>query len=143
MGRYKKPNKINIISSIVFLALAALVYVTVQFGPVYYRKWQAKAVIGKLANKIYSKRRVVGEEEEEIIEQAQARALKRLRRIGIKDTNIELEIEKNNDWVMVKAAYREVIHHPLIDKTTKLQFYPWVKVQLDQSLNDLVDESEI
>lgn len=130
---YKKPRRINIVSFLVVLLLAGAIYGAVQFGPVYYRKWQAKSVVGQCANKVFSKRRVPGEGETAVLEQARAVAMKRLRQLGIKDPDLSLTIDKTDKWVLVKGDYYEVIKHPLINKQTRLHFRPWVRVVEQES----------
>lgn len=56
MGRYQAPRKLNFISIIVGIALLGGIYSAVRFGPVYYRKWQAKSVLSEAAAKAHAQR---------------------------------------------------------------------------------------
>lgn len=132
MGRYKKPRSLNWVSLLVLLVLAGVMYGAVQFGPVYYRKWQARAIIGKLANKIYAKRGLGADQRAEYVAENEAMALKRLRRIGVTDPDMAIEIEIGDRWVMTKTEYVEKIRHPLVGKTTRLTFRPWARVEFKE-----------
>ena len=126
MGRYKSPRKLNFISGIVLLALLAGVYSVVRFGPVYYRKWQAKSVLSEAASKAVSKRvfneRVGGGQEQiaEIVTWAEDR----LRKLGVGDATLAVTISDKGDAIEAQAQYTERIKHPFVKKITTLYFRP-------------------
>ena len=126
MGRYKSPRKINFISSIVILACLGGLYSVVRFGPVYYRKWQAKSVLSEAASKAVSKRvfneRIGGGQEnlQEIVEWSEDR----IRKLGVTDATLAVTISDKGDAIQAQAQYTERIKHPFVKKITTLYFRP-------------------
>jgi hypothetical protein len=116
---YKKPSKLNAVSLIVILGLAALAYCGFKFSPAYYRKWKARGIISETAHKIYPKRAVA--EETEFFDEVKKQAVAELRNLGIEDPALRIDFQRSPQEVTATASYTEVVKHPF-DKSTTLDF---------------------
>lgn len=121
MAHYRKPGKLNLVSVLIFLVLASLVYGAIFFGPAYWRKFQVSEVLDEAASKCRRKNRVPNAEQ---MEQIRAEARQQILAKGVDDERVTVEIVIRSDHVTVSADYEEVIHHPLIKRTTTLRFRP-------------------
>ena len=115
---YKKPGRLNVVSFLFLVAGIAGLYWAVQFGPAYYRRWQAAGVVSDIGNKLYAAR-MRGPESDAALRQELAT---RLGELGIDETTVQPAIQKSTTAVDLTVTYREVIRHPLIDKTSTLTF---------------------
>ena len=92
-----------------------------QFGPIYYRKWQVKSVLSDL-----TKSRLTDESGQtsvgEKVRQIQEFAKMRIRKLEVKDPGLQVTITATETRVEAAASYREVVKHPWINKTTTLYF---------------------
>ena len=111
----------NIVTIFLTLVLAAGIYGAVQFGPIYYRKWQVKSVLSDL-----TKSRLTDESGQtsvgEKVRQIQEFAKMRIRKLEVKDPGLQVTITATETRVEAAASYREVVKHPWINKTTTLYF---------------------
>lgn len=128
--RYAKPGKLNIVSFVLLAAGISALYSAVQFGPPYYRKWQAKGVLSEAANKLYPKRRLDMNQISGFINGVRKETLEKLHALGIEDTTMTVQISKDANQVGVRAVYSERIVHPLVGKTTILRFRPYNIAQI-------------
>lgn len=128
---YEKPGKLNAVSIFIVLIILAAGYSLVQFGPPYYRKWKVKGVLSEAANKVYPRRFVTGETESIMLEEIRTWTYKEMRRVGVKDPGLQVDVNKNADVIGAGADYRERINHPVVKKTTTLHFRPYntIKIQ--------------
>jgi hypothetical protein len=121
---YDKPRRVNAVSVIIFLMLAAALYAAVQFGPPYYRKWKSSGILSEAANRVYPKRNVPADASSEFFEKVRGETAARLRELGIGDPGLRVLIEASPARVGVSAEYVEIIKHPLVGKITTLSFAP-------------------
>jgi len=121
-GKFDKPSRLNLVSFIVFLALAAGVYSAIQFGPAYYRRWKAAGVVSEMVSKFFGERLKGGEGSTEVENRLRPELLTRLKEVGIDDTTVQATFRKSITAVSIEVAYREVIRHPFVNKTTTLEF---------------------
>jgi hypothetical protein len=127
---YSKPGRVNLVSLLIFFALASGIYSLVQFGPLYYRKWKVKGVLSETANRIYPKRMLSGPDEAEFFAQVRKDVEAQLREIGIEDRGLRVQLYKTPQIIAARVMYQEVVTHPLVNKTTILHFGPYVTVAI-------------
>jgi hypothetical protein len=121
---YDKPRRVNAVSVIIFLMLAAALYAAVQFGPPYYRKWKSSGILSEAANKVYPKRLLPADLSAEFTEKVRADTAAQLRGLGISDPGLRVLVEVVGGRVSVSAEYVEIIKHPFVGKITTLSFAP-------------------
>jgi hypothetical protein len=121
--RYDKPRRINAVSVVVFLMIAAALYAGVQFGPPYYRKWKSSGILSEAANKVYPKRRFSADASE-FLEKVRGETASQLRELGIGDPGLRILVEMSPARVSVTAEYVEIIKHPFVGRITTLSFAP-------------------
>ena len=122
--QYKKPRRINAVSVIIFLVLAAAAYAAVQFGPPHYRKWKASGILSEAANKVYPKRMVAPDAVADFVEKIRTETAAQLRELGIADPGLRVTINLNPKRISVGVEYVEIIKHPFVGKITTLSFAP-------------------
>jgi hypothetical protein len=128
---YKKPRKLNFVSFLLFLVALALIYLAVQFGPPYWRKWQVKGVLAESANAIYPKRFLAGDTAYGFMSKVQQDTIKRLRNeCGIEDKGLTVSVHKDRVNITVGADYRERINHPFVGQSTVLHFRPYSQLAI-------------
>lgn len=121
MKGYKKPSKFNFVTLTIVLVLLAVAYVAVQFIPPYWRKYRVKEILANAAAKVYPRRR---NPSDELLERVRDKTIRQMREVGIDDDGLEVEFQIYPSQVTVVATYRELINHPLVNKTTTLNFRP-------------------
>jgi hypothetical protein len=131
---YDKPRRVNAVSVIIFLVLAAAAYAGVQFGPAYYRKWKASGILSEAANRVYPKRMLAADLAADFIEKVRGETAARLREIGIADPGMRVLIDVKPTAIGVSAEYVEIIKHPFVGKITTLSFAP--RFDLDASKSE-------
>jgi hypothetical protein len=118
--RYNRPRRLNLVSFVFLLAGLASLYGLFKFGPPYYRRWKAAGVVSDLANKLYAERR--RPDETSLISDFQKELRDRFRDIGIDESMVQPEFQRSLSRVRVQVRYLEIIRHPLVNKTTTLEF---------------------
>jgi len=118
MSSYKKPGKINVVSVLIFLALAAAAYAGVRFGPPYYRKWKVKSVLDETTVE-YIARRARGAS---FAKQLEEKAERKISALGVADPGLRVQIYDRDREVTTTCSYRVVINHPFVNKATTLNF---------------------
>jgi len=125
---YKQPRKLNPVSLFFFLLGFVAIYGLIQFGPPYWRKWSIKEVLADAANRIYPRR---FNATDDFISQVERETTKKIRAAGVQDPSLRVEISVAKGVRITAAAdYREVIRHPLVNKTTTLVFRPQESVSI-------------
>ncbi|MBW2731259.1 MAG: hypothetical protein JRH20_02640, partial [Deltaproteobacteria bacterium] len=120
MARYRKPGKLNIVSVALFVGLVALIYGGIYFGPAYWRKYQISEVLDEAANQCRGRFVPDGSR----LEKIEQKARKQILALGVEDDATRVQVDIRPKEVRVSADYQEVIHHPLIKRTTILRFQP-------------------
>ena len=116
------PSRLNVVSFLFLAAAVAGIYWLVQFGPAYYRRWQASSAAAELTNRLYANRLRSGEGESAVLDEIRQELNARLRQIGIDETTAQISFQKNSAMAQVTVSYREVVRHPLVNKSTTLDF---------------------
>lgn len=120
MAHYSKPSKVNLVSVLFFAGLVSLVYGGIFFGPAYWRKFQVSEVLDEVANKCRGNR----VPNEDRIEEIKQKARQQILALGVEDQGARVYVQMRPKEVTVSADYKEVIRHPLINRTTTLHFRP-------------------
>jgi hypothetical protein len=121
-GKYDKPSRFNLVSFIFFLVVAGLVYGAIQFGPPYYRRWKAAAVISEMVNRFYADRLKGGDASTEVQNHIRTELLSKFKEVGIDDPAVQTTFRKSATAVSIDATYHEVVKHWFVNKTTTLEF---------------------
>ncbi|MFH1131663.1 MAG: hypothetical protein V1754_10025 [Pseudomonadota bacterium] len=122
MGFRKKPPRLNFVSVTIFLAIAGMVYVAVQFGPPYFRRWEVQSALDSSLNVCFRKRAVDDDDLENFFPIIAEKTTRELRKIGVKDPALVVQFDRRERMFIGEAEYEEVIEHPYIKKVTILKF---------------------
>ena len=125
MTGYKRPRRFNLVSFLLIVVGIAAIYSLIQFGPPYWRKWKVKETLSTSAARLYPKHRmVVAGTANEFVEKVRKDTAEALRKDGVEDSGMRVNISVTAAEIVVSADYREHIRHPLVGKSTTLQFHP-------------------
>lgn len=119
--KYERPGRFNLVTFILLAIALAGAYAAVRFGPVYYRRWKAVAVVSETANKLYAGRQRYGNDSEGRTRLRQE-TLEHLREIGIDESTVQVSLWPTTTSARVEVTYQEVVRHPLVNKATRLVF---------------------
>jgi hypothetical protein len=122
MARYRQPRKLNFVSLLVYVALAALAYSAIQFGPPLYRNMKVDEIVRAAVNEYWATTR--GAPSREAPQELQDSVEKRIRDIGVDDPELSLAFDHDSTDLTVAARYHVVIQHPLVKRSTVLTFHP-------------------
>ena len=126
MLRGKDGGGFNFVSLVLLLAALGGVYSAVKFGPPHLRKWKVKEVLDDTASRFLGNRAASPEVDLEIATTLRESAITRIRALGVEDPAVTVTIERQGQGVVVAADYKEVVHHPVVNKQTVLIFRPTV-----------------
>lgn len=115
---YRKPRRLNWVSILLGLVVAAAIYGGVQFGPPYYRAWKVDTRLSDVAMRasdLQTARDPVKEEELLLREAREA-----IQELGVTDEYLLVEFDP--EYAHLRAAYAEEVTHPLVGKKTVLRF---------------------
>ncbi len=119
--QYKKPRRINVVSIALFLLLGAFGYFVYQSWPAFKIRLDAKNEMGEVMVALY---RANLQNSNKEVERVKKDLMQRLRKVGVKDPNLELRIERNKKIVAIEAHFTVVVAYPVVDKTYPFRFAP-------------------
>ena len=123
--RHRKPRSINLVSIGLVLLLAAGVYAGWKFIPVYYQAWKVDEILSELKNEASDLRTstLSGASAGEFAAGICDRAVQRIHELGIIDQpDFPVRVEFSAGYADLIAHYRVVVTHPLVHKTTTIDF---------------------
>jgi uncharacterized membrane protein YhiD involved in acid resistance len=120
---YRAPRRLNAVTITLLLIAVGAGYWFWRFFPAYFDAWTVDHALREAANAIYKAsrlrepdrsrelREIVNKTRKDIIEKA-----------GVKDPNLEVEIEFDDNTATATANYTVVVTHPGTTRTTTLHF---------------------
>jgi hypothetical protein len=115
MARYKRPRRLNVVSLLIFGALAAGVYAAVVFGPHYYRSYEVREILGDAASHLAAR---PGQDTYDL----RYKVEQRIRAAGVEDPAVRVDFDVTEARVTALAEYEVIVEHPLTHRTTTLRF---------------------
>ena len=119
---YGQPSRINFVSMTFFVALAAAIYGGIQYGPAYWRKYKVQEVLDEFANKCRGRRTPDGA----VVRSYEEAAARSIEALGI-PAPVRVRVTIEDTQVVVAADYTEVIVHPLIKRSSRIEFHPTIE----------------
>lgn len=109
--KYKKPRKVNAVSIALALAAALLIYLGYQYLPLFLQKQEAFRVLEETGS-AFSGRRAYYVKDARALEGLRLSMENDLRRVGIKDPDLEAWIEPDDREMTFGAIYSIFIEWP-------------------------------
>jgi hypothetical protein len=132
MSAYPAPRRLNVVTILLLLGLAAGAYIGFKFGPVYWQRYKVDEVLTDIAFQAMDLRLATpaerAEEEVALVEKARGRILE----LGGIDAD-RLSVYFESDASLIHAEYSVVVHHPVLDPT-ELYFHRSVRVPGDDKV---------
>jgi hypothetical protein len=123
MARYGGPRRLNAVT--VTLLVGAIVggYWFWRFFPAYFDAWTVDHALREAANAIYKASRLRDPDRSRELKDIVNRCRKDIvEKAGIKDPDLEVEIEFDDESAVAMANYKVVVTHPGTTRTTTLHF---------------------
>lgn len=120
---YKKPRKINLVSTVLILIAVGGAYSAWKFGPIYWKKYKVEEVLGSAKSAAEGTRidrlNPAGQskEEDRIVEVATNHIIE----LGITPEEHGLQVYFTEGYRSINADYTVIVQHPF-GKSTKLDF---------------------
>jgi hypothetical protein len=126
---YKKPRRLNAVSGVMALAFGGFVYFVVAIWPLLALRSNVKDTLADALPHLW-KINLMGEgvARRELIG-FRKKLLEDLRKIGVKDKQMELVVDRNKKEVALQARYAGVATFPGTTKTIQLKFGPRVETE--------------
>jgi hypothetical protein len=111
--KYKKPRKINAVSIGLVFALLVIVYLTYQYLPLFLLRQEAYRVLDEISSEYTATAgRFMAEDAE--LDKLTAKLSRELRRVGVRDPDMEHWIEPNGEnEVAIGVIYSDYIEWPM------------------------------
>jgi hypothetical protein len=123
MTDYKQPRRLNSVTLVLLLALAAAVYWFWRFFPAHFDGWTVDHILKESAAAIYRVNRLREPERTQelraLVDKVRADIQSKA---SVKDPNLEVNLNIDGNEASMSAEYNVVITHPFITRTTTLHF---------------------
>ena len=124
MTTYGQPRRLNFVTFLMLLLVAAAGYWMWRFFPVYFDGWTVDHLLREAASSSYKLSHL-----NEPLRTKQLKALidktrsDIVKQANVTDPNLTVNLDLQDDQVVVSADYSVVVTHPVINKTTTLRFH--------------------
>jgi hypothetical protein len=123
MAQYGAPRRLNAVTVTLLLIATVVGYWFWRFFPHYFDAWTVDHALREAANAIYKASRLRDPDRSRELKDIVTRTRKGIvEKAGIKDPNLEVEIEFDDETATAMANYDVVVTHPGTSRTTTLHF---------------------
>lgn len=122
--RYKKPKRLNPVSLGLVVFLGAIAYVLHSLFPVYTLHADAKGELQALLPRLYKANLMPDNVGRPQIKQIEKDAASALRRVGVKDKDLKVQIFRDKKRVAIEARFMTTATFPGLEKTRDFQLTP-------------------
>lgn len=123
MARYGAPRRLNVVTLTMLVLALGAGYWFWRFFPAYFDSWTVDHALREAANAIYKASRLRDPDRSRELKDIVNRCRKEIvEKAGIKDPELEVEIEFDDENAFAMANYKVVVTHPGTTRTTTLHF---------------------
>jgi hypothetical protein len=123
MARYGGPRRLNAVTVTLLVGALGAGYWFWRFFPAYFDAWTVDHALREAANAIYKASRLRDPDRSRELKDIVNRCRKDIvEKAGIKDPDLEVEIELDDESAVAMANYKVVVTHPGTTRTTTLHF---------------------
>lgn len=123
MARYGAPRRLNLVTGTLLVIAICGGYWFWRFFPAYFDAWTVDHALREAANAIYKASRLRDPDRSRELKEIVNRTRKDIvEKAGIKDPNLEVEIEFDDETATAMANYTVVVTHPGTTRTSTLHF---------------------